>query len=218
MFDFSIDLSDLEELAEAYSRVPDKVEGILDVHAKQALDIKTREIQKTYSRDIPTVQQYGARRKKQRAAAAKKKAVEARKAARLAKKSGEVLAPVERKPRKPRGKRAAFKKAETAIFGEGLKPISKRKRKAPTDPAWERTNAWAEGQVIQREPGMRTIKTEGKAAEPITNYPEGYEGRLAVIPKGPDGVNRRNAAAETTFNKLGNKLEVALEQMLSDLT
>ena len=55
-------------------------------------------------------------------------------------------------------------------------------------PAWRRTGDWREGQIIEREPGKRTIRTEGNATK--------YEPRLANLPAGPDGKNRTNKAAE----------------------
>jgi hypothetical protein len=73
-----------------------------------------------------------------------------------------------------------------------------------SQPAWERSGDWENGQHIVKAPGQRTIKTEGNATK--------YEKRLAELPKGPDGVNRRNAAAAEAARITKPQLQRAFEQ------
>jgi hypothetical protein len=64
-------------------------------------------------------------------------------------------------------------------------------RSATGKPKWTRkgTNGgWAGEQSIEKRQGERTITTTGEPAK--------YEGRLARLPTGADGVNRSNPAAD----------------------
>jgi len=66
---------------------------------------------------------------------------------------------------------------------------------------WERSRAWIENQEIEKTGDLEyTVRTTPgtPAANPITNYPEGYEERLGVLPRSRDGVMRQNAAAADT--------------------
>jgi hypothetical protein len=62
-------------------------------------------------------------------------------------------------------------------------------------PLWERTGALLQGQTILKDGQFeRTVATIGPASEPITDFPQGYEQKLATLPVSKDGVNRQNAA------------------------
>lgn len=62
---------------------------------------------------------------------------------------------------------------------------------------WKRTGAWLGGQVVRTIGRFtRSVETTGPANAPITNYPEGYEEKVGVLPRSRDGVDRRNAAAQ----------------------
>lgn len=75
-------------------------------------------------------------------------------------------------------------------------------RKASSDasrPAWKRTNALRDGQAIEnRGEGKRAVVTTGPGAV--------YEGRVADLPTGPDGINRSNAASVKGQRNAGKKL------------
>ena len=85
-------------------------------------------------------------------------------------------------------------------------------------PKWERkaqAGGWVAGQrVVKTGQYERQVKTVGvQAADPITNYPEGYEQRLAdpSFPTGPDGVNRRNPAAQDAADMVRPKFVKMME-------
>lgn len=201
MLDLKVDLSAMDQLSQAFEKVPQEVERILDRNITAAKREKDTAIQRTYSRPIPTVAEYNAKRNKRAATARKKAKATARREAREAKKRGETLVrpvkvkrPVKVGPKKPRTKRNG------------------------DQPAWVRTGAWKAGQQIERAPGVRVLKDTGKAAEPIRNNPGGYAERLSKLPISPDGKNRRNAAAETAYAITEKQFRRDMEQMVENLS
>lgn len=73
--------------------------------------------------------------------------------------------------------------------------------------AWVRTQQLLRSQRIRRGPGVRFIEAIGAAAR--------YEGRVADLPTGPDGINRSNAAAAKTAAWLedGNAQRIAEDEI-----
>ncbi len=80
-----------------------------------------------------------------------------------------------------------------------------------------RTGAWKAGQEIVKGENERSLITVGAAAQPITGYDSGYEGRLAELPVSRDGVNRRNAAAEKTAQWLEQNAQAIFEREIQDV-
>ena len=77
-------------------------------------------------------------------------------------------------------------------------------------PKWKRSGDFQRGQVVKRSRGERSLGPEGNAAK--------YEGRLADLPTGADGVNRSNPAAQRTVEitepQLGPVFESAIKNAL----
>jgi hypothetical protein len=79
-------------------------------------------------------------------------------------------------------------------------------------PKWKRSGDYLKGQEIISETGQRTIRTGGKAAEPITNYPGGYAQKLQTLPASKDGVARANPDVEDTARIVGEQAEKVFTQ------
>ena len=73
---------------------------------------------------------------------------------------------------------------------------------------WERSSAMLNGQVIERRRGVRIIHTAGAAAK--------YEGRLANLPTGADGVNRTNPAAEDAHRIVEPQIQAIAENEIKE--
>lgn len=88
-------------------------------------------------------------------------------------------------------------------------PLSPRTRR----PLWERTKEWLNGQVIQKNGRFgRVVTTIGPASEPIREFPQGYEQKLATLPVSKDGVNRQNAAAPDAEKTITPQVQDVFEQ------
>lgn len=83
--------------------------------------------------------------------------------------------------------------------------IPKRKNGKPK---WTRSGAFQRGQSITRGRLKRTIETVGNAVK--------YEGRLAELPVSPDGVNRRNEAAQKAFDIVSVQIETVFNSELQN--
>lgn len=93
-----------------------------------------------------------------------------------------------------------------AIEETYARPIPTGKNGAPK---WTRTGNWRDNQTTESSEGERSLVTRGPA--------EDYEPRLAVLPISPDGVNRRNAAAERTAEWLEQNAQGIFERAVEDV-
>jgi hypothetical protein len=83
-------------------------------------------------------------------------------------------------------------------------PLSKNGR-----PRWRRYGNWLRGQEVRRTGAMeRTIQTTGPA--------EAYEGRLADLPTGPDGVNRTNQASKRAGEIVEPQIQAVVDEAIRD--
>jgi len=73
---------------------------------------------------------------------------------------------------------------------------------------WKRGGDLLNGQTIESRPGERVITTTGNAVK--------YEGRLANLPTGADGVNRTNKAAEDAHRTVAPQLQAIAEQEIKN--
>ncbi len=76
---------------------------------------------------------------------------------------------------------------------------------------WTRTGALQAGQHINSKPGVRELTMEGKAGEPITNYPGGYSEKLATLPVSKDGKSRANPYAKNATESVEPRLLRGIE-------
>jgi hypothetical protein len=76
-------------------------------------------------------------------------------------------------------------------------------------PRWRRRGNWLRGQEVRRTGELeRTIVTTGPA--------EVYEGRLADLPTGPDGINRTNKASENAARIIEPQIKAIMEQAIRE--
>ncbi len=75
-------------------------------------------------------------------------------------------------------------------------------------PKWKRSGDWQGGQCIESQPGERAIITANDAAK--------YENRIANLPRGRDGVDRRNPAAENAARKIEPQIAAIVENEIAN--
>ncbi len=81
------------------------------------------------------------------------------------------------------------------------RPIPLRKN---GQPKWKRSGDFSKEQTVQSKPNERIIGGVGNS--------EKYEGRLAKLPDGADGVNRSNPATEEAVRIVEPQVEKVFEQ------